>query len=253
MFYRRVTLILLVIIVLASVLHSAESQTNSEINEPIQEFFRSPIVFTQSQNEIQISAGLQLSKSSNNWNTSTPIELEYGFTNKLQLGVELPYSTYYNSLNQRRSGFGNLEVGLMYNFTLNNNIVAVSALLETELPTSEDGSENQNNDLELTPMIVLGKQFGRSQVHTSLGSSFANGETSFLYNLAFMYPLSFLKTTFELSGLTGEDESLFLTSGIIYNELDKLELGIAFTKSIVEDNNNYGILLNIIYEFCDEE
>lgn len=253
MFYRGITLILLVIIVFASAFHSAESQTYSEMNQSIQEFFRSPIVFTQSQNELQISTGLALSKLYENWNSSIPFSLEYGITNKLEVEIEFPYNTYYNSNNERKSDFGNLEVGLMYNFTLNNNIIAISTLLDTELPTSGEGNENQANDLELTPMIVLGKQFGKPQIHASLGSSFSNGETSFLYNLAFVHPLSFLKTTFELSGLTGEDESLFLTPGIIYNEIDELELGIAFTKNIIEDDNNYGILLNIIYEFSNDE
>ena len=59
MYYKRTTIILFVIISI-SVLQTAVPQTDSEMDEPIQELFRSPTLFTQKHNEIQLSTGLEL-------------------------------------------------------------------------------------------------------------------------------------------------------------------------------------------------
>jgi len=252
MFYRR-TILILFLTILVSGIQNAIPQTDSEIDEPIQEFFQSPTVFTQNQYEIQVSARPQLLMSGKQWNTTIPLEIEYGILRQLELIFELPYLNFNNSPDGRKSGFGNIEVGMIYNFTLNNDIAALSTSLGVEIPTAKKGLIDDDDKLEFTPMLILGKQFGRGQIHTSIGRSFTNGEKSFLYNLAFVYPVSSFKTTFELSGLTGDDDSLFLTPGIIYNQIDGLELGLGITKNITEEENEYGILLNIIYEFGDDE
>ena len=77
MLQRRNTLILFHIILVSGIQYTT-SRDDSEINEIIREFFHSPIVFTQKQNELQISTGLALSKPYDNRDTFIPIELKYG-------------------------------------------------------------------------------------------------------------------------------------------------------------------------------
>lgn len=223
------------------------AQKDEGIEELLQEFFLGETVYAQEKNEIQFTSKPAYWKKDGDGVTSIPLQIEYGFTDRYQIEINLPYHFLYPTTGQTVSGTGNMEVGFLYNILKANRPFALSLALDVELPTAKKEKDRGEAEVEWEPSVIIAKQIGRGQVHVSLGAEIAKNESSMNYKLGTVFPFGDWRATLELNGETSEGKPVFFTPGLIWKGLDDFEFGLGFSKSM-NGTTEWGSILMVTYE-----
>lgn len=226
-----------------------DAQKNSEIPELLQEFFVSETVFAQEKNEIQITVRPAYWKNKEELEIlHFPVLLEFGFADRFQVELTLPYQILYLKSEQPVYGKGNVEAGFLYNILKDNKPFALSVGIEVELPTAKKQKKTENEDeagIAWEPTLIIARQFGNMQVHANLAAEITNSESEFSYNLATAIPFGKWLATVEINGEFKDEKAVYLTPGLIWKGIDDFEFGLGFSKG----SNEWGVLLMATYEF----
>jgi hypothetical protein len=218
------------------------------IEEMLQEFFISETVYAQEKNEVQFTSKPAYWKKEGFGITSIPLQLEYGFTDRFQVELNLPYYFLHPKTVQNVRGTGNMEVGLLYNILKGNKPFALSLALDVGLPTANKEKEIDEAEAEWEPSLIIAKQVGRGQVHVSLGAEITKTESEMNYKLGTVFPFGAWRATLELNGTINNSKTIYLTPGFIWKGLDDFEFGLGFSKSITGTMER-GTILMATYEF----
>ena len=106
--------------------NNSQAQEETEMDEYIQEFFLGQTVFPQDKREIQFTLKPSFAKKTEG-QICIPFEMEYGFTDRFQIEIEIPYFLSFPSEGHTVKGLGNAEIGLMYSILKKNRPFSLSA------------------------------------------------------------------------------------------------------------------------------
>ena len=195
-------------------------------------------------NKFQIESGYLITDSDNYLNTL----LRYGVLNKIELRINSNIITGLVN-NEKRTAFGNLELGLKFNiFNSINSSTKVSFLSHLSLPNNREFS---NKDPISLNRILLSHDLTESfQIGYNLGYNigFNNQINNFIYTLVFSKSIQKLGVFIEVFGeeSSGVSKS-YWDAGVIYSLTDNLQADLSFSRGINNKSNyiNIGISINI--------
>ena len=195
-------------------------------------------------NKFQIESGYLITDSDNYLNTL----LRYGVLNKIELRINSNIITGLVN-NEKRTAFGNLELGLKFNiFNSINSSTKVSFLSHLSLPNKREFS---NKDPISLNRILLSHDLTESfQIGYNLGYNigFNNQINNFIYTLVFSKSIQKLGVFIEVFGeeSSGVSKS-YWDAGVIYSLTDNLQADLSFSRGINNKSNyiNIGISINI--------
>jgi hypothetical protein len=229
--------------------NSVMSQRINSSDELLQEFFIGQTVYAQHRNEIQFTIAPVYWKKQVSEVASFPLQLEYGLSERFQFGLELPYSFGNSKNSQRAMGIGNAEIGFLYTFFKDNKSIVVSLAMGLGLPTEKREKGVERAKVQLGPSLIVARQIGKAQVHTSFGVEFSRGESAFNYNLATVYPFADWRATIEVNSEIDDHKIIFLTPGLIWKGIEDFEFGLGISKSVNKNSASCGVILMITHEF----
>ena len=195
-------------------------------------------------NKFQIESGYLITDSDNYLNTL----LRYGVLNKIELRINSNIITGLVN-NEKRTAFGNLELGLKFNiFNSINSSTKVSFLSHLSLPNKREFS---NKDPISLNRILLSHDLTESfQIGYNLGYNigFNNQINNFIYTLVFSKSIQKLGVFIEVFGeeSSGISKS-YWDAGVIYSLIDNLQADLSFSRGINNKSNyiNIGLSINI--------
>jgi len=195
-------------------------------------------------NKFQIESGYLITDSDNYLNTL----LRYGVLNKIELRINSNMITGLVN-NEKRTAFGNLELGLKFNiFNGINSSTKVSFLSHLSLPNKREFSNK--DPISLNRILISHDLTESFQIGYNLGYNigFNNQINNFIYTLVFSKSIHKLGLFVEIFG---EESSGFSKSywdaGVIYPLTDNFQVDFSFSTGINNNSNyiNFGISLNL--------
>jgi len=227
---------------------SANSQKGGEIEESLQEFFIGETVYAQKKHETQLTSKPSFWKKEGLQIISIPIQVEYGFTDRFQVELSLPYHFLFPKVGQNVNGIGNTEAGFLYAL-LKDKKLALSVALNVGLPTANKTKNIDDPEVEWEPSLIVARQIGRAQLHAALSASLTKNESEFNYNLSTVVPFGDWRATLELNGKINEGKMIYLTPGLLWKGLEDFEIGLGASGSILEKTGGWGIVVMATFEF----
>jgi hypothetical protein len=230
--------------------HLAACQENSvgeaepskpPLSEYIQEFFLSDAVRCQERGEWQLTAGVDTHQ---HIGTSSVLKTQYGVTNRLQLGVELPYGLTEEEAEETRFRWSTVSLGVEYQIIRSDQPFALSAGLALGVPVRSNG------EVEYEPTVLMARSFRKLQIHASFVADVGEGKPSFQYNLASVYPVQrHWFPTFEFNGrsLYGNG-AFYITPGLYRHLAHHLEIGTGVPFGVGGMAGRLGIVGKLTWE-----
>lgn len=229
-------------------INACVAQRNAEMEEFLQEFFRSETVFAQDRKEIQFTLIPQFTRTDNN-HLTIPLSVEYGITNRLQVEIEVPYLISSISKQQTLRGVGNTEVGLLYNVIRNNRIVSLSVGVEKSLQTTGEKLRPYNDEPSWEAFTVIARQFGILQMHSNIAAEFSDDEASFHYGIATVFSIGRCRPTFELNSQKEEERIFYFTPGLLLSLPSGIEFGVSVSGTVSSEPPFQAVTALLTYEF----
>jgi hypothetical protein len=115
---------------------SSSGQSKRQLPEYIQDFFLSDAVRGQEKGEWQLTGGVD---SRQHIGTSSFLKTECGVTNRLQLGVELPYGLTEEESSETTSRWSTASLGVEYQIIRSDMPFALSAGIMFGIPVRSGG------------------------------------------------------------------------------------------------------------------
>lgn len=195
-------------------------------------------------NKFQIESGYLITDSDNYLNTL----LRYGVLNKIELRINSNMITGLVN-NEKRTAFGNLELGLKFNiFNVINSSTKVSFLSHLSLPNKREFSNK--DPISLNRILISHDLTESFQIGYNLGYNigFNNQINNFIYTMVFSKSIQKLGIFIEVFGeeSSGVSKS-YWDAGVIYSLTDNLQGDLSFSRGINNKSNyiNIGISINI--------
>jgi hypothetical protein len=225
---------------------SSSSQRKLQLTEYIQDFFLSDAVRCQEKGEWQLTGGVE---SRQHIGTSGFLRTEYGVTDRLQLGVEVPYGLTEEESSVTTSRWSTASLGVEYQIIRSDVPFALSAGITFGIPVRSGG------EVEYQPLILVAKSFRKLQIHASFVADFEEEKPSFQYNLASVYPFgSHWFPTLEFNGRSLHGNGVFYVTPGLYRHLGhRLEVGAGFPFGAGGTAGRLGIVAKFTWEIGGDD
>jgi hypothetical protein len=214
--------------------------------EYIQEFFLSDAVRCQEQGELQLTVGVD---SRQQLGTGMAARTEYGLTNRLQLGLEVPYGRSEGKRSDTTPGWTTASLGVQYQIIRSTVPFALTAGMTFEVPVESGG------ELEYEPTVLAAKSFRSLQIHASFVAEIGRAEKpSFQYNLASVYPVRqrwFPTLEFNGRQLHGKNAT-YITPGMYRHFRHRIEVGVGVPLGISGTASRAGVVSKVSWELGGE-
>ena len=211
----------------------------------IEEFFLSEAVRSEEDGELQFTIGTAAfrGRGSSLDGDSADLDIEYGLTDRLQLGFEVPYGINSTPTSEIPTSWSAADMSILYQFISGNHPFALSAALGVNAPLTNRG------DLSYEPELMIAKAFGRLQIHSNVSPELGD-DTSLAYNVAAVRPLSHhWISTLEFNGRRDSAENSFYVTPGIYKHLPhRLEAGIGVPLGVGQHSNPTGVIFKMTWE-----
>jgi hypothetical protein len=197
----------------------SSNHSRRPLPEHIQEFFLSDAVRCQEKGELQITSGVD---SRQQLGTSAWLKMEYGITNRLQIGFVLPYGATEEEKAEGHTTWSTAGLGLEYQVIRGESPFALSVGMTFGVPVKS------GREVEYEPTILVSKTFRRAQLHASFVADIEKSDPAFQYNLASVYPVQrrwFPTLEFNGRRLNGKNAS-YVTPGLYRRLKQRIELGV---------------------------
>ena len=229
---------------------AVQAQKIEPLNQLVQEFFIAETVYPQEKKELQFTLRPVYWNNEQTETVRIPLQIEYGFTNRFQVELSLPYNFNYPKYQQNNKGIGNTEVSFLYNLLGGNKPFALSLSFGVGLPTAnkEKLTDEDGDEFEWEPAIIIAKQIGSAQIHAGLAGELINGKSALNYNIAAVLPVANWRCMLELNGTNNDRKMFYLTPGLVWKGLEDFELGAGFSKSITNNTDGWSVILMLTYE-----
>lgn len=219
---------------------------NGPIPEYIEEFFLSEAVRSEEQTELQltVSGAAFRGRGSAMDGDSAGLDIEYGLTDRLQLGFEAPYGIQSTPTSEIPTSWSTADISLLYQFIRGNHPFALSGAMGVNAPLTSRGY------LSYEPEILLAKAFGKLQIHTSVIPEFGGDGNSLEYNVASVRPLAHhWIPTLEFNGRRNSGvNSFYITAGIYKHLPHRFEMGVAVPAGMGLHSSPFGVIFKATWE-----
>jgi hypothetical protein len=224
----------------------AKSTANGPLPEYIEEFFLSEAVRSEERNELQLTvSGAAFSgRDSTMDGKSANLDVEYGLTDRLQLGLETPYGIDSTPTSEILVSWNTADVSLLYQFIRGNHPFALSGSMGVNAPLTSRG------ELTYEPELLIAKAFGSLQIHTSVIPELGGDGTSLEYNVAAVRPFPHhWIPTLEFNGRRDAGvNSFYVTPGIYKHLPHRFEMGIAVAAGVGRFSSLVGVVFKMTWE-----
>ncbi len=225
---------------------------------PLNELFRSGIVFPQEKGESQWTFAPSFSSDKLVNSLTLPVSFEYGITDAFQFEIEWEQSRIFDRLDRASHFTGNeLGFGLQYSwidiagsglhFSLAGEFETVLQQQESTFNSSEDNEEKHRSSYAPSAIFAATiDQLDGLYLYTEAGVEFSGGEQEAFVNMGGILPFDTVALSLEWNW---SEEEQFLTPGITFKPGSGWELGLGAGIGLEEDSDNYQLLFNLIYEY----
>lgn len=233
----------------AGPLYTGASWAN-EVEEAIQEVFKSDLVFPQEEGELQFSFMPEYAESDEGTRWSMPVSIEYGITDNLQVEFEwVSYGQNNPDDEGASSGIGDAEIGLQYSWmNIADGGVHAALGVEVGIPFGDDEKELGEGEKSLgTYVILAGNVTDDLHVFLQLGVEYPEYETRERYiNVGLVGNLTNnAALTMEYSW---EENEHYITPGLVWSPADDWELGLGIAVGLGNEADEYQMILHVILE-----
>ncbi len=225
------------------------------IEQKVQELFLGTIVYPQERHELQITAGYFQGVEVREDGTH-PFEIEYGITDRFQLGVEAPFNQFSDE-EDRLEGVEHVSLEAYYNFYNNpRSRTAFGLGYEYGIPVREPDDEPRVHLHE--PFFVAYQEFGETAVNFSAGleieDSTEETEVEGELALGIFREVGRFVPMLEL-GLELQEESnpLVLAPGLFWKPRDGCEIGASLPIGLTPSAPDVGVFFLVIFEFGGDD
>jgi hypothetical protein len=219
---------------------------NGPLPEYIEEFFLSEAVRSEERGELQLTVGGASfqGRGSPMDGKSANLDIEYGLTGRLQLGLEAPYGIQSTATSEIPVSWSTVDLSVLYQFIRGNHPFALSGAMGINAPLTSRG------DTSYEPELLIAKAFGKLQIHTSVIPELGGGETSLEYNMAAVRPWAHhFIPTLEFNGRHNAGvNSFYLTPGIYKRLPHRFELGFAVPAGMGGHSSPVGAVFKMTLE-----
>jgi hypothetical protein len=225
---------------------SSTATSNGPLPEYIEEFFLSEAVRSEERGELQLTVGGAAfqGRGSSMDGKSADLDIEYGVTDRLQLGLEAPYGINSTPTSEIPTRWSTADVSLLYQFIGGNHPFALSGAMGVNAPLTSRGN------LSYEPELLIAKAFGKLQIHTSLIPQLGSNDRSLEYNAAAVRPVAHhFIPTLEFNGRRNVGvNSFYVTPGIYKHLPHRLEMGIAMPTGAGRFSSPVGAVFKLTWE-----
>jgi hypothetical protein len=224
---------------------------NGPLPEYIEEFFLSEAVRSEERTELQltIDSAAFRGRGGSMDGDSAGLDIEYGLTDRLQLGFEAPYGINSTPTSETPVSWSTADISILYQFIRGNHPFALSGAMGVEAPLTGRGG-----NLSYEPELLIAKAFGRLQIHTSFIPDLGD-DTSLEYNVAADRPLPHhWIPTLEFNGRRDAAvNSFYVTPGIYKHLPHRFEAGIGVSLGAGPHSSPAGVIFKITWEIGDDK
>jgi hypothetical protein len=246
---------------------------SSNQERPLQEVFRTDLVYSQDKGEFQFTTG-----SSFAWNHGarffqTPTQAEYGLTDSWQLQVEWDgWQRKSQSGLPSTNGSGDLAVGTKYAFmNIRGSQFHAAVAIDLLIPLGNVDQDLGEGLLIIQPSFILARDFPgfhRAQIFTQSGVAFVHrvkhhadplddqpAAHRLILNAGAIFPLHHFILTSELSWQTdrwnhsGVNNELYLTPGAVWKLPARWECAAGISAGLTPQSDPIALLLKFTKEF----
>lgn len=218
--------------------------------EYIEEFFLSEAVRSEERTELQLTVDSAAFRGRGDSmdGQSADLDIEYGLTDRLQLGIEAPYGIQSTPTSETPVSWSAADVSILYQFIRGNHPFALSGAMGVEAPLTRRG------DLSYEPELLIAKAFGRLQIHTSFIPELGD-DTSLEYNVAADRPIPHhWIPTLEFNGRRDAGvNSFYVTPGIYKHLPHRFEAGIGMPVGAGPQSNPVGVIFKVTWEMGSDK
>jgi hypothetical protein len=243
---------------------------------PLQEVFKTDLVYTQDRGEIQLTTGLHT-----RWNRGPLLQwlgqTEYGITDRWQLQGEWAGWQEARPWGQPAvSGSGDVSVGTKYSFmNIRGSPFHAAVLFDAVLPSGSLNKDLGEGFLSYTPSLLFARdlpQHHRLQLFTQIGVSFvqrvkrhedpaqdAPTAHELEWSSGFFVPLRRVVIVSEVSWQTnrwnhnGQINELYLTAGTVWKFPGRWECGAGASFGLTPTSDLIGLQIRFTREFHSRE
>ncbi|MGD0681717.1 MAG: hypothetical protein ABR990_06670 [Terracidiphilus sp.] len=217
----------------------------------IEEFFLSEAVRSEEHGELQFTIDTITSrgKGSAADGKSADLDIEYGITKRLQLGMEVPYGIQSTASSELPVSWSSLNASLLYQFIRSNHPFALSGSMGVNVPLTSRG------EFGFEPELLIAKAFGKLQIHTSVIPELSDDDKSLEYNVAAVRPLAHhLIPTLEFNGRRNKGlNSFYVTPGMYKHLPRRMEIGMGVPVGVNSQSSPIGVVVKMTLEFGGDD
>ena len=212
-------------------------EDDGEYHQYIQEFFFTEAVYSQEKKELQFTL-------SNYYQQQNEVQLlvEYGFTDRLQMEVELS-----NITNKGQGGYIG-ELGFLYN-VLNNSKTSISLATNAGIEKETGDEFETGTETSWEVKTIFSRHLGIFQAHVDLGAELSDEETGWAGNVAFLAPLGRIKGILEVNSVFTGNANWQVTPGFILSTWKRSELALGMPIPLYDTDRVLGLVARLTIEF----
>lgn len=225
---------------------AALSDTNT-----INELFQSNVVYTQEQNELEVTFRLAYLNGADSDHWLLPIELEYGITDNLQVEVEWTvYARDDPDIDTSADGVGDFSLGLQYSWLkIGNKPLHAAVALEVVFDTGDDDLELNEEGTVWEPYLVVASRpefLMGIEAFIEIGGEISSEESENYFNFGGYYR-AFGNQLLSLE-YNYEEDARYLTPGLMKRWQNGWEAGMGIPVGLNDDSDDFRVIFILIYE-----
>jgi hypothetical protein len=217
--------------------------------EKVEELFFAQTAYPQERHSLQVTlVGLYLNGNDTH-DAEAVLELEYGITDRFQLGLELP-ALWRETDGSTDSGPGDIEFGALFALTEPGKPFTLSVAGAFRFPTGDEEQELGEENAAFEPALLSSWDTGPVILHAAVGVEMGPDDRSLNYSAAVEAPVNDFSFVAELAGESEEEATeLYAVAGIIWRFADDAEFGLGAPVGLTEAAADWGVIATFTVEF----
>jgi len=181
------------------------------------------------------------------------IEVEYGLTGWLEIGVSFPYQFLNPRGDDEKNVDGIGDVTLEASVpVLADYPLLVAASLAVTLPTGDHDKDNGLGEGRVIwePSITMDVSVGEAELVLAVGGELGGGTRVFNYSVLLVYPLDVIIPSIGVEGsLDGDEKGAYIVPGVGFELVEDVEIGIEIPIGMSSDSSDWKAILQVTFEF----
>jgi hypothetical protein len=243
----------------------SEAMSQNERDQSLQEVFQTELVYPQEKGAFQFTSTSTFGRVNKRF--SRQVNVEYGLTHAWQIGLQ--WESFGRKTNEDgliSRGSGDLRLGTKYSFmNIRDSNFHAAVGFELGLPAASGKKGISEGRIEYEPFVIVAKDFprwSRLQLFSQLGLTFAHSITrstasddnldgkTIEWNSGMFVPYRKARFTTEINWSKSSNEnSLYLTPGIVWKLPRDMEFGVGVPLGLTRDADSVKMIVKLLYEF----